>query len=131
LGLSSILIWWLGGLVVVALFALLLRPSIRFRGHVVSSLAGVGAGALTVLHLWRVTANNLYPTSGSVDVVHHYALVQYLALNGRLPTASGDTGLSFLGEMVAYPFAAHVNASVVADVTNVQPIVAMTLASIS
>ena len=135
--LSSLRLWTLSGAVLVVLGLLAVRTRIRFRRHLTSLLAGAAIFVITIVHLLRGTAPSLYPTSGSVDVVHHYALVQYVFAGGQLPPAtvvpgstslvSTDPSLAFLGEMVWYPFGAHVNAAVLAAVTNVQLLTAMTM----
>ena len=125
--LSSLRLWTLSGAVLVVLGLLAVRTRIRFRRHLTSLLAGAAIFVITIVHLLRGTAPNLYPTSGSVDVVHHYAFVQYVFYGGQLPPASTDPSLAFLGELVSYPFGAHVNAAVLAAVTNVQLLTAMTM----
>jgi hypothetical protein len=124
--LSSLRVWGMSGVAFVVL-ASLVRTRIHIRQYLASLLGGTAMGVVTIVHLLRGTASSLYPTSGSVDVVHHYALLQYLFYNGQLPTASSDSGLTFLGEMAQYPFGAHVNAAVLAGASNVQPLVALTL----
>ncbi len=124
---SSIRLWTTVGILFVVL-ATLTRTRIRFRQHLLSFFSGVAMAVVTVVHLLRGTDSSLYPTSGSVDVTLHYALLQYIFYNGRVPIGGLDNpAASFLDVMVVYPYGAHVNAGVVAGALNVQPLVAMTL----
>jgi hypothetical protein len=67
--------------------------------------------------------SSLLPIANSPDVAHHAALIRWISLNGRVPTAPSAN----LGEMVAYPFGSHILAALGSRVFGVEPVRAMNI----
>jgi hypothetical protein len=125
-GFSSVRLWTICGLLFL-LLAAATPTRVHIQRHLLSLVAGLSMAVVTVVNLLRWTDASLYPTSGSVDVAWHYAVLQNLFYNGQVPSGMDHPAVSFLHEMALYPFGAHVNAGVVAEALNVQPLMAMTL----
>ncbi len=126
---SSVMVWFLGGLVIVFLGIVvgwkLLAIRLGLGGDMTSVFAGGAMGGVAMISLLRDTAPSWFPTPGSADVVHHYALVQYLFESGVVPSSTPSP--QFLGEMAQYPYAAHANAAIAATLLQIAPLRAMTL----
>lgn len=68
-------------------------------------VVGAAASLAIALGLWHAWPS-LLPPGLSVDAVHHFQLISWLAEQKRLPPADDDMAM-LLGEMVAYPPGLH------------------------
>jgi hypothetical protein len=68
-------------------------------------VVGAAASLAIALGLWHAWPS-LLPPGLSVDTVHHFRLISWLAEQKRLPPADDDMAM-LLGEMVAYPPGLH------------------------